>query len=281
MSEFQANYLEIAPYELVRYLLKESGQENADTVNPTQLLEFLKLDCEIIDLKKSFTNDVFNIKQTPRAVLSFSDRLIVIDKVLKPNRSRFSVLHEIAHYVLPSHQNELYVCDDKDIDSFTHITFEKEANDFAAELLFLGNRFVLQANSEKICALTVKKLAERYQASFESTARRLVEKNIRPCMFIVFKESIDKCGIDLNLDQKCGVNYCIASKSFKTRYFTEVSGEVPADVVLHLTKTNRDIAYSIRREIKITTKTMNKLESFDIEYFTNSYNIFAFVLPNT
>jgi hypothetical protein len=282
LSEFQSGYLEIESYELVRYLLKETGQENSDTVNPAQLLGFLKLDFEIIDIKEALAKEISIIKQAPRAVLSFPDKIIVLDNNLQSNRHRFSVLHEIAHYVLPTHQNEFYICDDKDLNPSTQFSFEREANDFAADLLFLGDRFILEANSAEICAATVKKLAGKRQASFEATARRLVEKNIRPCMLIVFKMVPERCSIDPDLEQKWVVHYCIASKAFKTKYCSEVSGEVPPDVALQLTESNRDISDSIHRSIPISFSTVGKGINidFDIEYFYNKHNIFAFLIPN-
>ena len=279
MTEFQPGYLEIEPFELVRYLLKESGQENINAINPAQVLDFLKLDYEIIDLDIIIQEGTVFAKKSPRAILSFSDKMIIVDNKLNENQSRFSFLHEIAHYVLPTHQKELYVCDDKDLDISTQYLFEKEANDFAADLLFIGDRFILEANSERICAGTVKILAEKYKASFEATARRLVIKNIRPCMLIVFKMIKDRYSINTNLNRKWVVHYCISSKAFKTKYFSEVSGDVPREIVLQITEPNRDISDSINMEIPISTHTTGKKTNFAIEYFYNQYNIFAFLVP--
>ena len=279
MTELQPDYSEIEPFELVRYLLKESGQEHINSINPAQMLDFLKLDYEILDLDTITQEIRYLTKKSPRAVLSFSDKIIIVDSKLNENQSRFSILHEIAHYVLPSHQKKLYVCDDKDLDISTQYSIEKEANDFAADLLFMGDRFILDANSERICADTVKKLAEKYKASFESTARRLVTKNIRPCMLLVFRVINDRYAINTNLSKKWIVHYCISSKAFKTKYFSSARGEVPDEVVAQLTEQTRDISDSIKTERSITIHKTGKKSDFTVEYFYNQYNIFALLVP--
>ena len=46
-------------------------------------------------------------------------------------------------FVLPHHEHSLYVCDDIGLSPATRLVFEKEAGEFAADLLFLGDRFAL------------------------------------------------------------------------------------------------------------------------------------------
>ena len=72
------------------------------------------------------------------------------------NSACFSVLHEIGNYVLPHHEHALYVCDDVGLSFATRLVMEKEANEFAANLLFLGDRFSVEANCRQIDAKTVK-----------------------------------------------------------------------------------------------------------------------------
>ena len=273
VGDFKANYLEIEPRELAHHLLTESGQQNRNALNPGNIIDLLKLKHVIFDFDSAFPSESFLIRVKPRAMLSFQDRLIASDNKLSPERMRFSVCHEVAHYVLPSHQYSFYLCDKKGLSFSTQSILEKEANEFAVNLLFMGDRFALEANSQKISAETVKRLGEKYNVSFEATARRLVEKSFRPCMLVVFEKESDRSCIDLDLEQTWKVRYCIASPSFKVRYFTGVQGKVPSDVVVQLTKTIVDIADSVNKEIPI-----NK-SKFKVEFFTNTYNIFAFFVP--
>lgn len=273
MGDFKANYLEIEPRELANYLLTESGQQNRNALNPINIIDLLKLKHVIFDFESTFPSESFLLKERPRAMLSFQDRLIASDNKLSSERMRFSVCHEIAHYILPSHQYSFYLCDNMGLSFSTKSILEKEANEFAVNLLFMGDRFTLEANNQKISAETVKQLGEKYNVSFEATARRLVEKSFRPCMLVVFEKESDRSCIDLDLEQIWKVRYCIASPSFKARYFTGVQGKVPSDVVVQLTRARVDIAESLHKEILI-----NKTK-FKTEFFTNTYNIFAFFVP--
>lgn len=282
MTEFNADYLEIQSRELVRYLLHESGQAQRDSVNAVRIIELLGLQYEILDIKTVFQQDLPIKIELPRAVLSFPDKLIVVNNDIDPQskRARFSVLHEIGHYVLPNHQYSLYVCDEAGLNPSTEVLFEKEANEFAAELLFMGDRFTIEANGKEVCALTVKQLAEQFKASFESTARRLVEKNLRPCMLVVFARKPSQSWLDAAHEDKWEAKYCIASKSFKVQYFTRVAGEVPPEIAMELGRAGVDIASSIKKEISISSASMAKSFHFKAEFFTNSYNIFMLLTPS-
>jgi hypothetical protein len=270
MTAFNASYLEIEPQELVRHLLRSAGQGARGCVNPRELLDFLKLEYLSFDFARELPEGA---KQTvtggaPRALLSFADRLVATDDSLDDKRTRFSVLHEIGHYVLPHHEHTLYVCDDLGLSFATRLVMEKEANEFAADLLFLGDRFSVEANCRPITAKTVKEL-------FEATARRLVEKNFRPCMLIVFKQEEKRDAIDVNAVPKWQVRYCIASPTFKTTYFEKLSGEVPPEAVAAVTQPGRDVADGFVRELGIAGRPGNDVTMFRAEFFCNTYNIFC------
>jgi len=280
MASLSASYLEIEPRELVRHLLRSAGQCERESVNPGELLDFLKLQYLAFDFAKELPKEARETVAgaTPRALLSFADRVVATDESLDDNRTRFSVLHEIGHYVLPHHEHALYVCDDIGLSFATRLVMEKEANDFAAELLFLGDRFSVEANARPINALTVKELARRYRASFEATARRLVEKNFRPCMLVVFKpDKNDRLGNEVA--PNWAVRYCVASPKFKTMYFEKVSGGVPGEAITAITEPGRDIAESYQCEIAISTRGPDESDTFCAEFFWNTYNVFCLLTP--
>ena len=113
------------------------------------MLDLLGLEFTSFDFQLELPDDA---KETvggakPRALISFSDRLVATDATLSESKTRFSVLHEIGHFVLPKHQHKLYICDDQGLSLATRLVLEKEASEFAADLLFLGDRFSLEANS--------------------------------------------------------------------------------------------------------------------------------------
>lgn len=281
MTTFQSSYLELEPRELVRFVLREAGQIDNDAVNPAELLDYLKLAYISFDFARELPTEIRQRVSSgqPRALISFGDRLVATDSSLSEPKSRFSVLHEIGHYLLPHHQHTLYVCDDLGMSAWTRLAFEQEANAFAAELLFQGERFSLEANSHPVTAAAVKQLAEKYKASFEATARRLVEKNFRPCMLVVFKQDSGRQVVDPNAAQSWTVKYCVSSPSFKLRFFDRVSGSIPAPLLARVAVPGRDIADSIVEKVQVGAATGGEARRVNAEFFWNTYNVFALLTP--
>lgn len=278
MAGFKASYLEIEPRELVHFLLKESGQYARDAINPSDLLKYLKLHFLSFDFDTNLPSEAKPEAGRPRALLSFQDRLIAVDEALSRRRRRFSVVHEIGHYVLPAHQHSLYLCDSMGMSPWTRLTFEKEANEFAADLLFKGGLFAVDAAGMEISVKTVVALARKYEASFEATARRLVEKSLRPAMLVVFKSAAGATQIDSDAEPVWEVRYCAASPVFKARFFPRVTGNVPPDVASKLLSPGRDIEESIVCDITLSGDREER-PPFRGEYFCNQYNIFCLLTP--
>ena len=281
MNGFSGRFLEIQPRELVRYLLQAAGQREREYVNPADLLAFLRLDYASFDFQLELPTEA---KATvggamPRALISFADRLVATDTNLRETQTRFSVLHEIGHYVLPEHQNALFVCDDQGLNLSTRLVLEKEASEFAADLLFLGDRFSLEANSHTMNAMTIKELANKYRASFEATARRFVEKSFQACMLVVFKQKSMQYQIDASRPPIWSVKYCIASPSFRTQYVEGLQGTVPPEIAAVVAQPGRDIAESVTCEIPITLPTDPAGKPFHAEFFYNQWNVFCLLTP--
>jgi len=281
MTSFSASYLKIEPRELVRYLLRSTGQCDRDCVNTRDLLDFLNLEYLNFNFATELPDDAKDSVGggRPRALLSFTDRIIATDESLDNKRTRFSVLHEIGHYVLPGHEHTLYVCDDIGLSFAARLVMEREASEFAAELLFLGDRFSVEANSRQISARTVKELASQYSASLEATARRLVEKSFRPCMLIVFKPEQKEEALAPDAVSTWSVKYCNASPTFKTTYFEKVNGNAPESIVPVVTQPGRDIADGVETEMTISSHGAAEEFPFRAEFFSNTYNIFCLLTP--
>ncbi len=277
--DFDAGYLEIEPRELVSYLLRESGQGNRDAVNPEDLLSFLHLKFATFDFDTALPGEVRGEGVRPRALLSFPDRIVAAHSGMADHRLRFSVLHEIGHYVLPNHQHGLYLCDEQGLGFSARLTLEREANEFAAALLFQGDRFTLEANSHPTSAWTVKILAEKYKASYEATARRLVEQSLRPCMLIVFKASDGRGRINPDATPVWTKKYTIASPPFKTQHFADLrSAVLPAGLAAIVTAPGRDIAESHECDVTVGDPSGKRIPLHG-EFFYNQYAILALLTP--
>jgi hypothetical protein len=281
MTTFNATYLEIEPRELVAYLLRESGQFERESLNTADLLRLLGLAYVsfnfALELPQEAKQTVDNAR--PRALISFGDRIIATDSELDEKRTRFSILHEVGHFVLPHHEHSLYICDDVGLSRSTRLVFEKEASDFAADLLFLGDRFALEANSRTVNAATVKELATKYCASFEATACRIVEKSFRPCMLVVFEKKPRQSGDELAQPPVWSARYCVASATFKTQFFESISGIVPMEVAGVVTQPGRDIANSHKAEVTVRSPNEQKDFEFMAEFFSNTYKVFCILAP--
>lgn len=274
----QADYLELEMPELADHLLRETGQNGDSPTNPTVILDYLKLQFVMIDLATIIPAQ----SKQPRGILSYIDRVVGVDISLmaKAHRARFTTMHEVGHYVLPNHQNDLYICDDQDLSFEARLEAEQEANAFAAELLFKGDKFTRQANECALSAESIKMLALRYDASFEATTRRFVERSARPCCVAVFGPALGSGVIDTSQSGRWQQRYAISSAEFRTRYFQRLKGDVPGEVVKQLMAPGRDFADSIDDETTVTAAT-GKTHRLHLSFFTNHHSIFALVEPIT
>ena len=273
-----ADYLELEMPELAGHLLREGGQLGDAPTNPTALLDNLKLEFAMVDLAALLPGQ----KKQPRGVLSYPDRIVGVDVSLRDSahRARFTTMHEIGHYVLPNHQNDLYVCDEQDLSFEAKIEVEKEANEFAAELLFKGDQFTRQANDCEVTPESIKTLSQRYDASFEATARRFVERSARACSLAVFGPAQGGGIIDTSRPGRWQHRYTISSAEFRTRYFRRLLGEVPSEVIKKLVVPGRDFADSIDNEMTVTAATGEE-HQLRVSFFTNHHCVFGLVQPAT
>lgn len=270
MSDFVGNFAAIEASEIVERLLEESDQAKGLPVNSSRILEHLNLEQLIFSFEEEIPRDIWgNTSSVPRALLDFKERLVAVDEGLYFKRQRFVLFHEIAHYVLPDHRKMLYVCSETDLSFQATIVQEKEANEFAAELLFKGAEFTRDANSHEASAVSVKQLAEKYEASFEATARRLTEKSSAPRMLAVFTETPD---------ERWCLHYCHASPSFRSQYFSGIEGDLPADVASALTQPGCGIL-DVEKRIFNIGSAGGVENRFLAEFFTNTYKVFCFLTP--
>lgn len=279
MKNFIASFADITSQELVTHILREAAQLDRDAVNPADILTLLGLEYMSFDFATELRSEIVGGRQVPRALLSFPDRVVAVDSSLTERPKRFSAIHEVGHYVLPQHQHQLYLCDKKGMSSWTNLDFEKSANAFAADILFMGDRFTAEANSSPPSAATVKMLATQYNMSFEATARRLVEKSLAPCMLIVFKSVKDGSQIDSDCPTKWLVRYSAANPRFAENYTGRISrGEVPPHIATAVTVGGRDIADSLVEDILVRFPD-DTSKPYRGEFFSNHRNIFCLLTP--
>ena len=108
-------------------------------------------------------------------------------------RARFTIAHELGHYLLENHvpagtQEHGFMCSGADLDGTRHhdpqqARQEDEANRFAIALLVPDARLgILQSNATDLGAIV--SMADRLKVSLQALARRYVETHTRPVAVI-------------------------------------------------------------------------------------------------
>lgn len=105
-----------------------------------------------------------------------------------PEQRRFTIAHEIGHFALPTHNRAAeLVCASNDVyEAATRSILEREANQFAAELLMPRSHFTLAIQGREPTMALVKELASRDRFFVSRTAAtiRLVELSVEPCALV-------------------------------------------------------------------------------------------------
>jgi Zn-dependent peptidase ImmA (M78 family) len=124
-----------------------------------------------------------------------SRAIITINSNSDPKRQRFSLGHELGHWINDRGENLTYRCSDADMNKHTadstNFKQQKEvrANRFSASLLMPGYIFNRYHHGTEITSETVNYLSNLFNISRTSLSIRLVEVSDRPCMIICWNRS--------------------------------------------------------------------------------------------
>ncbi len=95
--------------------------------------------------------------------------------IANPNRRRFSIAHEIGHWILHEGKNQGYLCTAKDLSDYIKSPEETEANWFAATLL-MPRHLVSEAIKGKDPSFAIiEQITRDFGTSKIAAARRFVE----------------------------------------------------------------------------------------------------------
>ena len=100
----------------------------------------------------------------------------VRESIREHGRKRFTVAHEIGHFVIPHHRLLKNVCGERIIDSYrsTLNKAELEANQFAAEFLLPAPAVRTRFEGEPSLA-RISSVAEEFETSLSATAHRFID----------------------------------------------------------------------------------------------------------
>lgn len=134
--------------------------------------------------------------------------------IREASRKRFTVAHEIGHFVMPHHRLLKNVCDEKKIDSFDSRLNrpEIEANEFAAELLLPSALLAKRFNLKELSLPEISAVATEFETSLTATVRCFLRLTALPCAMV------------WSLDNQA--RWCVRSDTF--RFFLPLA-ELPAE----------------------------------------------------
>ncbi len=85
-------------------------------------------------------------------------------------RVKFSLAHELGHFIIPEHQGPKYLCTLGDLNDYHEKSAEIEANQFAAELLIPCQWLTPEIRRHDVTLNMLKTFAEKFETSLSSTA---------------------------------------------------------------------------------------------------------------
>jgi Zn-dependent peptidase ImmA (M78 family) len=116
--------------------------------------------------------------------------IMVNGSIRSTARKRFTVAHELGHYYMDYHDGISYQCSRKDIGNVSSSAKqdEREANEFAVELLMPAKIFMEDVRQRHIGLETINFLATKYETSMTSTAIRYARSSPDACAIVVSQQ---------------------------------------------------------------------------------------------
>lgn len=119
-------------------------------------------------------------------MVDLRERIIYLDTTVNEAKQNFVKLHEIGHKVLPwQREIMLHLDDDSTLSHDVKDVFEFEANRFASEAMFQGERFDRDIRDLPLELRTALQLSRLYGGSIHATLRRYVERHPDACTTLV------------------------------------------------------------------------------------------------
>jgi Zn-dependent peptidase ImmA (M78 family) len=106
--------------------------------------------------------------------------------IREPSRKRFTVAHEIGHFVIPHHRELASACEGGSIESFSRRLAlpELEANEFAAELLLPGKAVASRFDLDHPSLSRISLVANDFETSLSATTWRFLDLTGQPCAMV-------------------------------------------------------------------------------------------------
>ncbi len=106
--------------------------------------------------------------------------------IYEEGRKRFTICHEIGHFILPGHGVDGCVCKSEDIESWRNGApeYEIEANAFASELLLPYQELAPTIKKQKATIAVAKDIAKEFGSSLTAACLKCVDVTEEQCAFV-------------------------------------------------------------------------------------------------
>jgi Zn-dependent peptidase ImmA (M78 family) len=268
-------------------LLREAGAYDCFPTPVAQIMNAAKvhldednsLDSGMIQRLYKKATDV--IKHALDKVLGIFDvraNTIYYDHSIHKAKKPFLLLHETGHSYLDWQKATYAFLEDGkgNLEPEVSESFECEANVFASEVLFQGDKFASFSEDMPLALATPRTLATKFGASIYSSVRRYATTTSRCCVILVLEPPLLTNGVAI-----FALRRPLPSKSFLLKYgdvawqadFSRLN--FPARALPHYGRSVQKIVKPAKIEITIAGAKQN----FTAEAFNSTQNIFLLLYP--
>jgi hypothetical protein len=209
-----------------------------------------------------------------QAMLDTEERAVTFRDGLPIQQKNWGSLHEIAHEFLPWQRELLYFCPLLVLPIGVQKEFELEADIFAAEAFFFGDRFLkYMAQGEWGLATAIDLADNVFETSLHATFMHYVENSEKSCCLLVWQPTGDEGELWTPSSHSVSLRYYVKSPAFEGHIhpgqiadpddaITKVFCDTPNEVVKHA--------------MKFRSNTGETLVA-DAQSFSNSYLVFTLI----
>lgn len=139
---------------------------------------------------KAFDGALLRVPDRPRGIIAVRARA----DLREFRRQRFTIAHEIGHYVLPGHGTTSPVCREDQIEVWGKGATDQEdaANRFASELLLPSEQVALVVKERAASIQTARFLSDKFQTSLTAAALKCIEVTDDACVLVMSFDGIVK-----------------------------------------------------------------------------------------
>lgn len=180
---------------------------------------------------EGFEGALVRVPNRPKGIIA------VKRSIRERGRKRFTILHEIGHYVLPGHGVVDCVCKTENIESWRRSVpgHEVSANRFASELLLPPGEVARYVPQHTATISVARKVCDEFEASLTASTLKCVEVTEEECAVVWSEGGLIKwCRPNDNFRYYVRVNEKVSADSHAAQLFKgslerERDGAVPAE----------------------------------------------------